>query len=120
MKQDFLRPLVQFNGEPMSFRKDEAGVPVAATLADLAVEALLSQRMDGGMPQTMSGNDHLTAYKLAERIHDADAPIDVTVEEVALVKRRISEHFVQPLVVGQALIMLEDSLAIESSGPPVI
>ncbi|WP_156419250.1 hypothetical protein [Aureimonas sp. AU12] len=108
MKRDFRIALYTFSGAPMSLRNDAEGQPVPATVGDIAIEALTSPKIENGQPQTMTGIDHVKAYSLAQRIFEATDDVELTVEEVMLIKTRVSEHYVQPLLVGQVLLLLED------------
>jgi hypothetical protein len=72
------------------------------TLKDVAVDALLAQFQD---EQNLSGEEKCKRYVLATRIYGNDE-IELTVEEVALIKKLIGRGF-SPLVVGQAYSMLE-------------
>lgn len=97
MKVDFGKVLTTLNGEPI---KDEKEGDV--TLGLVSVNALL-----GGKPQeTASGQEKLKRFKLAEKISGTKGEVDVTAEDVSLLKDLIGTGF-GTIIVGRALAMLE-------------
>lgn len=100
MKRDFSAALA-FKGKPV-----KEGETIL-TLGSLAVSVLLMTD-----EQNVSADDKFKRFKLAERIADGGVQ-DVTVEEVALVKRQIGRTC-QPIVVGPAYELLETDVPIEA------
>ena len=76
------------------------GEAVDATLRMAMVNAVLSPI------EKESGMDKVKKFNLAKKIHDAESEVDLTVEEVSLVKERIGEVF-PVLIVGQVFNLLE-------------
>jgi hypothetical protein len=72
-------------------------------LRGIAVTALLAQFED---ERSLSGEDKLKRWELALKIKNGEDPIELSVEEISLVKKLIGKGFVV-LVVGQAWKMLE-------------
>ena len=91
-------PLKTLDGQTMKDNID--GQVVDATLKLIAVNAILSP------VQKESGIEKVKKFNLAQRIYDNDT-VELSVEEVSLIKERIGELF-PPLVVGQAFKMLDN------------
>jgi hypothetical protein len=92
--------LKDFDGRPV--KHNRAGELVDATLKGVAVEALLLVDAQG-----LSADEHLSRYGLAQRIHKANgAGVELTVEEIALVKRLLAKGYT-PGVVGAAVEILD-------------
>lgn len=72
-------------------------------LSRLAVNALLVNYPD---EQSLSGEDKVKRFKLAQLINDADGDVEVTAEQVSLLKSLIAKAYT-PLVVGQSYEILE-------------
>lgn len=105
MKIDFSAPILDLKGEPLT----EGDVPV--TLGKLAVDALMATMIVKGEAEQLDGNAKVRNFLLASRIFEADAPIDVNLEDANLIKERIGRAFT-PLAVGRAWKLLE------GDGPP--
>lgn len=109
MKRDFSKELA-FKGKPV-----KEGETVL-TLGGLAVSVLLMTE-----EQNVPGDEKFKRFKLAERIADGGIQ-DVTVEDIALIKRRIGLTC-QPIVVGPAFELLETDVGTdtsEQSAPAVV
>lgn len=96
MQRDFSVPFKTFAGQPIV----QDGEPL--TLQRVAVNALLSQAEDEA---NLSGEEKFKRYKLASRIH-AEPAVEVSAEEVALLKRLIGKLYL-PIIVGPAFEALE-------------
>ena len=72
-------------------------------LSRLAVNALLMTYED---ERSLSGEDKVKRFKLAQQINDADGDVEVTAEQVSLLKSLIAKAYT-PLVVGQSYEILE-------------
>ena len=73
------------------------------TLRRACVNALVSETQES---QKDSGEDKVKRWKLANRIADAVEEIEVTAEEIALIKKKLNDVYAT-LIVGQAYGMLE-------------
>ena len=71
------------------------------TFSVVACNALLSLPDNSNVP----GNDKITRYNLAMKIHNNN-PVDLTLDELKLLKDLIGQLYL-PLIVGQAWEILE-------------
>lgn len=99
MKIDVNQTLKTMNGQVMK-DDDGTGQIVDATLRMAMVNAILSPI------EKESGMDKVKKFNLAKKIHDAESEVDLTVEEVSLIKERIGEVF-PAIIVGQVFDLLE-------------
>jgi len=98
MKIDFKQQLTnKLTGNPIY--KDETGKE-GVDLSYICVEALLAT-IQG---EQIDGNKKLELWNLANKIHNSE--VDLTVEEVALIKERVGKVFSQ-LIVGTVYDALE-------------
>ncbi len=97
MRIDFKRPLCDFNGEVLR----DGDKPIV--LGVIAVNALMGVYPD---EQNLDGGEKVRRYRLATSIYDADGPLDVPAEDIAMCKNLIGKGF-STLVAGQAIPMLE-------------
>lgn len=117
MKRNLQTALHFLDGKPLveatKTGTDEAGKDIIEqrpiTLAGIAVNALLAQHED---ERALPGADKVKRYKLAQKIHDAAGEMDVTAEDVALLKTLIGKTY-PPLLVGLAWQILEADPATE-------
>ena len=100
MLRNFCQDLLDLEGEPL---KDQQGA--AVTLQNASVNALLGQTQD----ENPDGTEKAKRFVLAMKIHNVKEPVDVTAEEVALIKKLIGKIFT-PLVVGRAYELLEQKI----------
>jgi len=98
MKVDFSQKFKDFDGKAIKALNGKD-----ADLRGAAVDALNALFMD---EQGLSGEDKVKRYTLAKKVCANDDPVDVTVEEVALIKKLVGKAFA-PLIVAQAWNMLE-------------
>lgn len=75
---------------------------VEVTMAGIATNALLSVPQEQDMPTQVKYN----RYKLAQRIAGAEGEVELSAEEVSMLKDLIGKAYA-PLVVGQAFDLLE-------------
>ena len=101
MKRNLNVVLKTIDGEPL--KEDHNGIIRDVLLSRLAVNALLANYND---EPALSGEDKVKRFKLAQQINDADGDVEVTAEQVALLKSLIAKGYT-PLVVGQAYEILE-------------
>jgi hypothetical protein len=96
---DFQQRLKAIDGSELV----ENGKPV--TLAAVAVNALLDV-----IPkqEEVTSEAKVQRWRIAQRIFAAEEPVDVTVEEVVIVKKLIGIGYA-PLIVGQAFDLIERS-----------
>jgi len=92
--------LKTFDGQAM-MDNDGHGNAINATLKLVLINALLSPT------DKESGIDKVKKYELAKKIYRAEDDVELTVEEVALCKKRVGEVFPNPIVVGQVFELLE-------------
>jgi hypothetical protein len=91
--------------------KTLAGAPIldpdkqSVTLQTVSIEALMAFPIDDA-DKTMSGKQKAALHSLAERFYQASEAVEMTAEEVTLLKERIGKAY-GPLIVGQAWRMLE-------------
>lgn len=97
MQRNFTAPIKNLDGKPLKEGDREV------TIGSIAVNALLTPYED---ERNLSGDDKVKRFRLAQSIHDADGEIEVTVEQVALLKSLIAKAY-SPLIVGQAWAILE-------------
>lgn len=84
------------------------------TIGSIAVNALLTPYED---ERNLSGDDKVKRFRLAQSIHDAVGEIEVTVEQVALLKSLIAKAYT-PLIVGQAWVMTNAGSSLVAYAPP--
>lgn len=101
MKRNLNVVLKTLDGQPL--KEDHNGAVSDVLLSRLAVNALLVNYPD---EQSLSGEEKVKRFKLAQQINDADGDVEVTAEQVALLKSLIAKGYT-PLVVGQAYEILE-------------
>lgn len=101
MKRNLNVVLKTLDGEPL--KEDHNGTARDVLLSRLAVNALLVNYHD---EQSLSGEEKVKRFKLAQQINDADGDVEVTAEQVSLLKSLIAKGYT-PLVVGQAYEILE-------------
>jgi hypothetical protein len=94
MKIDFSTVITELDG---TVAKDGEKI---VTLAKLAIPALINPLADAsGRPEQLDAEMKVKLAKLAQDIHSsADKPLDLTVEDVALIKQRIGRAFSQVAV----------------------
>ena len=98
MKRNFNTTLKTLDGKPIKEADD-----LDVTLSTVAVNALLAAYED---ERNLAGDDKVKRFKLAQLINDADGEVEVTAEQVSLLKTLIAKGYT-PLVVGQAYEILE-------------
>jgi hypothetical protein len=79
MKVDLTIPLRTFSGEPVL---DDNNKEV--TLAMIATQALLSESRE----QQAEPSEKLECYLLAQKVHQAEGPVNLKSEEVSLIKKK--------------------------------
>ena len=98
MNVDVTKNLITFDGQTMKDIVD--GEAVDATLRMAMVNAILSP------VEKESGMDKVKKYELAKRIHNAKDEVELSAEDISLIKERIGEVF-PALIVGQVFDLLE-------------
>ena len=101
MKRNLNVVLKTLDGQPL--KEEHNGTARDVLLSRLAVNALLANYED---EKNLSGDDKVKRFKLAQQINDADGEVEVTAEQVSLLKSLIAKGYT-PLVVGQAYEILE-------------
>ncbi len=95
MKININQVLTQLNGQPIK-DTDESGKAVDATVRNALVNAVLLPE------QNEKGTQKVLKYELAKKIYQAKEDVEVTAEEVVMLKRVVGEAFA-PLIVGQLM-----------------
>ena len=90
--------LVTLDGEVILDQKNEP-----ATVRGVAIEALFATFKD---EENLSGEEKLKRWELASKIKASSDPVELVVEEVALLKKLIGKAY-GTLIVGQAWRILE-------------
>lgn len=93
-------PILETAPDPEDPTKMNTKSPV--TLRSVSVNSLLKDEPNA------SGKIKLTRYLLAKRIHESNGDEEISVKEAALLQKLIGKTY-NPLVVGQALPLLEGS-----------
>lgn len=102
MLVDFSQPICDLSGQPVHpDPKSEA----VMTLASVAVNSILMPRQSDA---NLSGEDKVKRFKLAKRIHDANEPLEINIEEAALLKSLIADSHTT-LVASQALLAIDSA-----------
>jgi len=91
-------PLTTFDGQTMK-DNDGEGKAIDATLKMAIVNGLLSP------VQNEKGVEKVKKYELARKVYSSDE-VDLTAEEITLIKERVGETFA-PVIVGQCWEALE-------------
>ena len=88
-------PLLK-NGNPFTLRK-------------ICTQALLDSSVDPktGKPEQLSADDKLKRWGIAQRIHASNSTIDLSAEEIVLLKELINKKYPSPLTVAQAYEALD-------------
>jgi len=101
MKIDFQQTLMGLGDEPLM----EGDKP--ATLGTVSIAALLNAIPGpNGQPEELSGEAKVRQAVLAQNIFKATGPLDVSVDDVHLLKQRIGRMFT-PLAVMRAWNLLD-------------
>lgn len=101
MKIDFTQNLVSITGEAMK-DQNEKGEAIDATLKLAVVNALLAPQKEED-----TGVNKIKKYELAKMIFKAEGEVDVTAEDITLIKTAVEKAFPSPLIVGQVSELLE-------------
>jgi len=97
---DFTAPMVDLDGNPFT---NDKGQPVGATLGSVAENALLAAYPDEG---SLPGEEKVKRFVLARKIHEAKN-VELSAEDVALIKKLIAKDFAGSLVTGEAWSLLD-------------
>lgn len=106
MKIDFSQTLKNIEGDNLLRTRHDRNlnksIELPATLQWAAVEALLAVQQD----EKLTGEEKAKRYELALKIQAASEPLDLPVEDVALLKKLCDANFAT-LIVGQVRRMLD-------------
>lgn len=97
MRRDFSPSLINLDGSPAKDDKEKA-----ITFASTSLTALLSVNPES----RVTAEEKARRYTVAMKINRDPSKVDLTAEEIILVKKAVGE-FHGPLVVGQTYEMLE-------------
>lgn len=84
--------------------KDGQDNAIDATLQTAIVNAVLSPLQQG---QNEKGTEKVKKYDLAMKVYKSDGEVELSAEDIVLIKERIADVF-SPLVVGQCFNLLEN------------
>lgn len=90
MKRNLNIPFVSLKGEPVIV-KDEMGNDSERLIGDTIAEMLFGCSGSEAVP--LSGSDKLTLYRIARRITDDASAVELTSEEVVLLKKVLEPQF---------------------------
>jgi hypothetical protein len=102
MTKNFKQNLVDFRGNKLMDR-DEKGVDTPISLDTLSVNALL---MTDKQELSLPGVEKLKRFNLAQKIYASPEKVELTEEELKLVKDQIGKYYTV-LIIGTAWEMLE-------------
>lgn len=100
MKIDFSQEILSIDGKPTPLNDDHP----SSTLRDICVTALDRPRDPN---ERLEAEEKIKRARLAERIYRAKEPINLMAEEIALLKRLISDIFLSNWTVYQASKLLD-------------
>lgn len=98
MKIDFSRTLTNLDGSQIVVQADKAPRPL--TLGDVAANSLLADDRDA------TGAQKVARFSLALKVYEAKEPLDLTPEDVSLIRERVGQTCV-PLICGRSYQMLD-------------
>lgn len=98
MKRDLRQKMFNLEGVEL---KNEKGTPL--TLCDVALNALLATFED---ERALTGKEKADRYQLALKINKKPAEVDLTAEQMTLLKTLTGKAY-GPLIVGQVYELLE-------------
>lgn len=90
MKRNLNIPFVDLKGAPVVV-KDEHGNERTRMIGDTIAELLFG--CPGNDDAPLSGSDKLTLYRIARRIADDASAVELTSEEVVLLKKALEPQF---------------------------
>ena len=96
----FSKAICDLAGNPV---KPDPNSDSVMRLSSVAVNGILMPRQSDA---NLSGEDKVKRFKLAKRIHDASEPLDISVEDAALLKALIADSHTT-LVASQALLLID-------------
>lgn len=108
MKVDFSKPLKGLDGEPLRVPAESGEGLEVMTLGLMSINVLLTTLIDQrtGQVETVSPADKVRFAKLAQDIYGSTKPIDISVDDVSLLKERIGRAG-SPLAVARAWEILD-------------
>ena len=98
MKVDFSKAITDLEGKPVKEGDN------AVSLKIVTINALMAAFED---EKGLSGEDKLKRYTLGQTIQKAEGPVELTVEQVSMIKNLIGKAF-GTLIVGSAYQLLEN------------
>lgn len=100
MKRNFDHKFTEITGEPLMYREG-----VEFTLKIAAVNALQQPYND----ENLDGTEQIARYDLAVKINSNDV-VDLTSEEITLVKRLINKMYKSPVIVAPSWKILDSDM----------
>lgn len=104
MKVDLTRKLVDLDGQELTTSQDGGRTTTPLTLGIACVEALL--RPAGAQEPADSPTQKLEVYELARKMHK-QSEVDLTPEQIVVVRAKLHLAWPQPLIAAQAVKMLD-------------
>ena len=101
MKIDFTQTLKMISGEVMK-DMNEKNEAVDATIKMAVVNALLAPQKEED-----TGINKIKKYELAKMVYNSEGEVDVTAEDITMIKKAVEKAFPSPMIVGQVNEMLE-------------
>lgn len=100
---DFSKPIRGIDGKPFT---DEKGASIDKSLGKFCEDALLAAYPD---ETSLEGTEKFKRWQLAAKIaKDGGKNVDLSVEELALVKKLVGKGY-PPMIVGPVWLMLDPS-----------
>lgn len=97
MKLNVTPKLLDRDGEVITFNK-----------FPLTISRAICSALDAGGAETkLSADEKIKRFKLACRIHDAELPVEISVEEAALIQKAVNDFFTTPLIVAPIYLAIE-------------
>jgi len=104
MLRNFNQTIVDLDERPLKLSADD---DTEVTLATVSTMALMAATIVQGQPQPADGLKSLQAIDICLRIKASPEAVEVSTEEITVIKDRIQTYFTSPIVVGMAWRMLE-------------
>lgn len=111
MKFNAARPLIDLDGRPIT-TDGKPDSPVSM-MAHPCIAALKMATDEG-----LTINDHVTRYKLLLRLTQAEGEIELSAEEVAVIKAALEPMPFSSVITGQVALYLESAAAEDTKKGP--
>lgn len=95
---------------------DRDGKPIQLFEKPLTFSRAIVSALDGPADK-ISSEDKIKRYKLACRIQDEMLPVELSIEEAALIQKVLNEFFTTPLIICPIHLALERATEAEKAAP---